>query len=213
MRRLFLLRHALTAETRRAAFPTTTGATVREPCESLEPAGWTQARELAPHLPRIDRCWTSHARRARETAEGLGLKPELALAELAEGDFGRWAGRTLDEVHASEPAELAAWFANPASTPHGGEPLASIRARAAVVMMRAAAVPGTTLLITHGGLIRAAFLSVLDLSAATIWHLDCAPGSLTEFHPSDEGWRLVRLNWTPTLASPIRSRGAAPSDD
>jgi len=63
MRRLFLLRHALTAETRRAAFPTTTGATVREPFESLEPAVWTQARELAPHLPRIHRCLTSPARR------------------------------------------------------------------------------------------------------------------------------------------------------
>lgn len=212
MRRLLLLRHALTSQTRQAAFPSTTGSAARETCEGLEQAGWTQARELAPLLPHIDRCWTSHARRTIETAEGLGLKPEIRLSELGEGDFGRWAGRTLDEVHAAEPAELAAWFANPASTPHGGEPLASVRARAAVVMMRAAAVQGTTLAITHGGLIRAAFLSVLNLQASTIWHVDCAPGSLTEFHPSDEGWRLVRLNWTPTLTSPVRPRTSALPD-
>ena len=31
--------------------------------------------------------------------------------------MGRWAGRTLDDVAAEEPAEVAGWLADPAAAP------------------------------------------------------------------------------------------------
>jgi broad specificity phosphatase PhoE len=199
MDRLLLIRHGLTAETRRAAFPSTSGEFACEPCEGLEWAGLEQATALRAHLPEPDRTWSSHARRARETARGLGLWPE-ADGDLAECDFGRWAGLTPPEVYERDPDAVAAWYADPGFAVHAGETLAHVRARARRVMERAAALGGTTVAVTHGGFIKAALLEALGLPDLAVWRLDAAPASVTELHPTSGSWRLVRLNWTPWLA-------------
>lgn len=201
VRRLLLVRHATTRATRRAAFPATTGSAPDAACSPLDPAGVAAATVLGAHLPRADHCWTSHATRSVQTARCLGLEPGARMAELAECGFGRWAGSTLEEIHGQDPDGLAAWFADPTSSPHGGEPLASVRRRAREVLAAAAAVVGTTVAVTHGGLIRAALLEVLDLPAAGVWRLDCAPASVTELHLASDGWRLVRVNWSPRPAA------------
>lgn len=207
MDRLLLVRHGLTAETRRAAFPATTGAVADESCPGLEWAGLEQADALRAHLPQADRVWSSHARRARETARGVGLWPEPD-SDLAECDFGRWAGSTPAEVHDREPDALAAWYADPGLAVYAGEPLAAVRARARRVLERSAALGGTTVAFSHGGLIKAALLEALDLPDGAIWRLDAAPCSVTELHPGSGSWRLARLNWSPTLT---RSPAAAAS--
>ncbi len=202
MDRLLLVRHALTAETRRAAFPSTTGAAPVEPCEGLDWAGLEQAAGLREHLPQVDREWSSHARRARETARGMGFWPEPD-SDLAECDFGAWTGQTPDQVHERDPEALAAWYADPGLASYAGEPLAEVRARARRVMERAAALGGVTVAVTHGGLVKAALLEALGLPDAAVWRLDAAPGSVTELHPGHGGWRLVHLNWTPSLLRPV----------
>jgi len=200
--RLLLVRHAATAETRRAAFPSTTGAVQTPGCQPLDRAGTQAASVLGPLLPRADRVRASHARRARSTATAAGLHAEVD-ADLAECDFGRWAGRTPDEVHAADPDALAAWYADPSLAPHGGEALSRVRVRARSVLARAAAERGTTVAISHGGLIKAALLEVLGLGDAAIWKLDAAPCSVTELCGSDVGgvvhWRVARIGWTPQL--------------
>ena len=197
--RLLLVRHATTADTRRAAFPATTGATASSGCAGLDRAGAVQAAGLRPHLPQADAIWSSHARRAVQTAEALGLDDPMLDADLAEGDFGRWAGHAPTEVHARDPDGLAAWYADPAAAPHGGETLDQIRVRAIHVLGRAAQAGGVTVAVTHGGFIKAALLEVLGLPAAALWRFDAAPCSVTELHPAAEGWRIVRLNWSPRL--------------
>lgn len=176
-----------------------------------------------------DRVWTSHAVRTAETARLAGLERAVADPDLAEGDFGRWAGRTPLEVADDEPEVVAAWYADLGSAPHGGETFAQVGARARRVLARAAALGGTTIAVTHGGFIRAALLGVLDLPASAVWRLDAAPASVAELHPAggavaaatvaagDRGvaavvdavedavpdqpdsWRVVRVNWTPRL--------------
>ncbi len=197
---LLLVRHATTATTRRAAFPATTGARAAAGDEPLDRAGRAAAAELGAHLPAADRVWSSAARRSVGTAAAWGAAAD-PVGDLAECDFGRWAGRTPDEVHAEDPAGLAAWYADPSSAAHGGEGLGAVRARARRVLERAAALGGTTLAVTHGGLVKAALLEVLDLPDAAVWRLDAAPASVTELHRTDPTWRLVRLNWTPALAT------------
>lgn len=206
--RLLLVRHATTSATRRAVFPATTGSAAVDDCAALDRAGVTAATALAAALPRADRCWTSHARRAVQTATRIGLTPDACLADLAEGDFGRWTGATFDEVHARDPDGLATWLADPGSTPHGGEPLADVRRRARRVLDAAANADGTTIAISHGGLIKAALLEVFDLPDAALWQLDCAPASVTELHPGHR-WRATMVNWTP---APPAWDGAAPRD-
>jgi broad specificity phosphatase PhoE len=194
--RLLLVRHAPSAETRLAAFPSTTGATAVDGCPPLDRGGRAQAAALAGALPAADRCLASLALRARQTAELAGAGDPAPDPDLAECDFGAWAGLTMSEV---DQRALAAWWTDPDSAPHGGETLAQVRARAAAVMARAAVAGGTTVAFTHGGLVKAALLEVLGLPASGLWRLDAAPASVTELRRSDSGWRLTRLNWVPSL--------------
>lgn len=202
--RLLLVRHATTAETRRAAFPSTTGAGPVDGCPPLDRAGTRAAEALEPHLPAPDRGWSSHACRALQTAALAGVEV-VADSDLAEGDWGRWAGLTPTEVHATEPETLAGWYADLESAPHGGEPLSSVRARARRILDRAEGAGGTTIAFTHGGLVGAALLEALDLPAAALWRLEASPASVTELHPGGTGWRLVRLNWTPAFGASGRA--------
>ena len=198
MIRLLLVRHSTSGETRRAAFPSTSGAALVEGCQPLDRAGREAAAALAGLLPAADRCWASLAVRARQTAE-LACGPPETDPDLAECDFGAWAGLTVAEVNQLDPAGLAAWWADPDRAPHGGERLGQVRQRAARVMTRAAELGGTTIAFTHGGLIKAALLEVLELPAAGLWRLDAAPGSVTELRHADQRWRLTRLNWVPSV--------------
>ena len=213
MSRLLLVRHATSAETRRSAFPATSGAERRAGCAPLDRPGVEAALALAGKLPPADRCWTSLAVRSRQTAELLDLTP-IPDPDLAECDFGSWAGRTPAEIDADDPEGLRAWWADPDSAPHGGEGLADVRRRAARVLARADRAGGTTIAVTHGGLIKAALLEVLGLPAAAAWRLDAAPASVTELHSTAGSWRLTRTNWSPALrgaeerSAPAEAAGA-----
>ena len=193
MNRILLIRHGTTAETRRACFPATNGARAADRCEPLDGAGREQAAVLRDALPTADRCWSSFAVRAVETARLAGCEPEPS-ADLADCDFGRWAG-----LLPSEADGVAGWYADLESTPHGGERLSDVRARAAKVLVRARETGGTVIAFTHSGLIRSALCEALGLESHAMWMLEAAPGSVAELHPADVGdrWRIVRVNWTP----------------
>lgn len=194
MSRLLLVRHAPTASTRQARFPTTCGVRAADGCEPLDRAGAEQAAALKAVLPRADYCWASFAVRALQTAQLAGLEAEPD-ADLAECDFGHWAGLLPAEV--GDPDALAVWYADPDSAPHRGESFAGVRARAAKVLQRAREAGGTVIAVTHGGLVRAALVEALGLGPDARWRIEAAPASVTELHPASDGWRIVRVNWTP----------------
>jgi len=194
MNRLLLVRHATTSSTRRACFPATTGARAVDGCEPLDRGGGQQATALRGMLPRADHCWTSHAARAQETARLAGFAPE-PFGNLAECDFGRWAGALPTEV--GDPGAVQAWYADPDGAPHGGEGFRDVRARAVRVLGRARDLGGTVVAFTHGGLVKAALCEALGLPSSALWRLDVAPASVSELHPAGDDWRVVRLNWEP----------------
>jgi broad specificity phosphatase PhoE len=83
---------------------------------------------------------------------GLGADGYVADTRLVELGFGRWAGLTIQEVEASDPAGHAAregdrWNVRPP----GGESMADGAARIAPLL---AALDRPTVLVTHGGIIR-----------------------------------------------------------
>ena len=149
-------------------------------------------RTLARRLPRADRAWTSPALRARQTAAALGLDAavEPALGDL---DFGRWAGRTLAEVEAAEPLALAAWLADPATAPHGGEDFSSLRARVGAWLDQRRGETGRLVAVTHAAVIRAAVIHAIEATARSFGHIDVAPLSLTELTCTAGRWRLRAL--------------------
>ena len=182
MRRLLLVRHASTAAVRAAAF----GAD-----EDLDGSGVAAAARLAARLPRGD-VLISPARRAAQTAAGLTVSAvEPALAEC---DFGAWAGRPLAELAAEDPAAVQAWMTDPDAAPHGGESLTALLARVRAWLEEQAALDGTAIAITHGGVVKAAVVAALDAPPSAFWRVDVSPLAITELHAHDGRWTVTRVN-------------------
>lgn len=185
--RLTLVRHAPSQATRRSAFPLD---------EPLDARGLDEARALATHLGRFDAAWSSPAARARQTADALGLTASLA-AELDECDFGSWRGRTLADLHAEDPAAVAAWMEDPAAAPHGGESLLALLERVRGWLDARADDGSRTVAVTHAGVIRAAVVCALDAPPPAFWRVDVAPLSRTVLHAHEGRWTVRGVNLPP----------------
>jgi broad specificity phosphatase PhoE len=184
VRRLLLVRHAPTGATRAAAFPLD---------EPLDERGLVAAAAVAHALPRSCEVLSSPALRCRQTAAAAGL---IATAEprLAECDFGTWAGATLAEVHADDPAGAGAWMMDPGAAPHGGEPLRAFAGRVAAWLDDQAEGDGAAAAITHAGVVKAALVHALRAPIEAFWRIDAAPLSVTELHAHDGRWTVTRVN-------------------
>lgn len=85
----------------------------------------------------------------------LGLPPDgfRRDARLREIGFGRWEGSTWQELRRRDPVSLAARDADPWNyTPPGGENYVELSAR---VLAAIADLTGDSVVVTHGGVVRA----------------------------------------------------------
>ena len=185
--RLKLVCHAATAATRAAAFPDD---------EPLEPQARQKLAEYALPLREASRCWTSPARRAVQTAQFLKLAAAVEPG-LADCDYGRWTGRTLEAVQAEEPDAVAQWLADPAAAPHGGEPLLALLARVAGWMDAQRRAPGRVVAVTHASVVKAAILHALGAPPPSFWRIDVAPLTLARLTGDKARWTLASLGPLP----------------
>ena len=145
----------------------------------LSDHGRTQARALAPviadHAP--VRVITSPLARSRETCALLGYQDLREDDRWAEADLGLWTGRYAAELLA-EGSRYTQWRAGQ-FTPPGGEPFSAMTARvvAALDALFDEDCDGTTLVVTHGGPIRAACLHLVGLDPAHV--VPVGPASIT----------------------------------
>jgi broad specificity phosphatase PhoE len=157
----------------------------------LDRAGVKAASRLPARLPRGD-VLISPARRAAQTAAGLTVSAvEPALAEC---DFGAWAGRSLAELAAEDPWAVQTWMTDPDAAPHGGESLTALLARVGGWLEEQAALDGTAIAITHGGVVKAAVVAALEAPPSAFWRVDVSPLSITEFHAHNGRWTVTRVN-------------------
>lgn len=186
---LLLVRHAPTPVTRAFRFPGD---------EELDDEGRRAAGGLTGAL-RARRAVTSPARRCRQTAAIAGFPGAAVDPDLAELDFGSWAGQDPHVLWERDRARLEAWYRDPASdAPDGGERFDAMQRRVVGVLERAVASGERTVLFTHGGPIKAAVLHALGAPPAAMWRLDVAPCSVTELHGRPGGgFTLVRCNVAP----------------
>jgi broad specificity phosphatase PhoE len=197
--RLHLVRHGTTAAVRAAGFPLD---------EDLDDRGRAEALALAAHLPRDARVVCSPARRCAATAAILGHADAAVDPELREAGFGAWAGRSVADLHAEDPAPVVAWMTDPSFAPPGGESLEALTARVDAWMSAHAASEQPIVAFTHGGVVRAAIAVALGAPAGAAWRIDVSPGSITELHAHDGRWRLTCANWTPTRDEVRAARAA-----
>jgi len=138
--------------------------------------------------------WVSRPlRRARETAELLGLKDAAVVRALTETDWGEWEGKTLAELRALDAAAVAAAEAKGLDfRPPGGESAREVQKRLTPWLARVAAAGVATGAITHKGVIRATF------ALATGWAMTSKPPVRLEW----DAVHLFRLaaDGTPAVA-------------
>ncbi|WP_419993871.1 histidine phosphatase family protein [Streptomyces boninensis] len=180
--RVLLIAPAMSAaEARAAVFGSATGldAHARESARAVAESAQAAAGSTHACVAASVRC--------RETAAVLGLDPGEAAAPAA-WDVGSWRGRRLQDIAASEPDAVAAWLADPAAAPHGGESLLDLVAR--VGGWLAAAPAGRTVAVADVAVVRAAVVHALQLPAQAFWRLDVPPLSLTELSGRAGRWNL-----------------------
>ena len=186
--RLKLLCHASTSAVRTSTFPAD---------EPLDDQG-RQKLAAFPNpfrnsLRHNDRCFTSPALRARQTAEVLGLSAVIE-PDLHDCDYGQWTGRTFEEVQAQEPQAMAEWIGNPEATPHGGESMAALIARVSSWLDAQSAAAGTVVAVTHASVMRAAIVCALKAPPRSFWHIDIAPLSQVKLSGHGGRWTLASIS-------------------
>lgn len=180
------------------------------PCDVSDARAFAQ---LAAALPEGAVWVTSHLTRARDTARtiidsGRAAPAPLIERDLAEQDFGRWAGKTWDEIAAEDCETHDRFWTDPVGhPPPGGESFAAVieRVRATVDRLSAAHAGRDIVAVAHGGVIRAAVAIALALDAARAMAVRVDNLSLTRLDRVAGGtlrglggaWRVVGVNVPP----------------
>lgn len=164
--------------------------------------GREQARGLAPLIGshRIGAAFVSPLKRARETAELIGVPDARVDADLHEWEYGGYEGVTTPEIHRTRPG----WFlftdgVAPGPPDHPGESPEQVGQRADRVLAEVdramAGTEGAALLVAHGHFLRVLTARRLGLppSHGALFQLEtgtlCSLGTEHE-RPVITGWNL-----------------------
>ena len=116
----------------------------------------------------IEKLVASDLRRSRAAGEAIGEAAELPLTidpRWRELDFGEWDGRPSSTV---DPDALGRFWNDPdANPPPGGERWSALVARASAAIADLAPVP--TLIVAHGGTMRAALHILCGFDQRRLW--------------------------------------------
>lgn len=181
MARIYLIRHAPTADNEAGRYPDASDS-------PLSARGRRAARRLAHRLAEepLTALVSSPRRRCVETAEllargrGLSVTIDPALREL---DFGAFGGLSFAEASARYPEESAAWAADPGHVaPPDGESFHALQERMAEWFRAGMATRGADeaiALIGHAGALKALLLYLLGIEPRRAWQIRLDPASLT----------------------------------
>ena len=178
--RIYMVRHGATELTAEDRFAGSTDV-------PLSDEGRAQIAALAERLrcDKLDAVYASPMARTIETSQiiaaphGLEPRPEPGLREI---DYGRWEGRTRDELEAEHAEEYDAWQEDPLTVaPQGGESGVQVLAGALPVLRLVVQNHRrrSVLLVSHKGTIRLLISSLLGFDGRGYRdRLDQSPGAL-----------------------------------
>jgi probable phosphomutase (TIGR03848 family) len=198
MSRFFLIRHGLNDLVGRALAGCRPGV-------HLNSEGQRQAQELAArlaHLP-ITAVYSSPLERCLETAAPLARQLNLEVQiddDLREVEFGRWTGKSLDELQDEEQWRHFNSFRSGAPIP-GGELMITVQARmvAALDRLRHRHPDDHIAVFSHGDVIKAAVAHYAGIHLDLFQRLEIDPASATIIEVADHGPTIVCVNDRPHL--------------
>lgn len=175
----------------------------------LSEEGWERMRGLLPP-PGFEtaRLFVSTSRRARQTAEALGLSDATWDARLMEQNWGKWEGLSRVGILARDGEDAfrrAGSEKGDAFRPPGGESTAELHARVAAFLKDAAGSEQDAIVVAHLGVLRAAYTLATgwDMSAPMPPDLDVSKVLILDLAP-DGTPSINTLN----VELPVRSRTA-----
>lgn len=171
MRRLLLVRHGETSWN-------ATGKLQGQEDIPLSEKGLEQSKSLRPFLGRytISNVVSSDLQRAYQTAQALGFETARLEPRLREAKLGVWEGVEKSHLRKTSCEDYIAWREG-RFTPEGGESFQHLCERLKTVVNELPNTDETTLLVTHGGVVRAALASLLNIQPSMI--IPAGPASLT----------------------------------
>lgn len=163
----------------------------------LDDLGRRQATALRAVVAGATRVVCSPLRRARETADELGL-PVTVDERWVEIDYGTCDGRALTDV----PLETwTQWRSDVDFALGGGESLRALglRVHAAVAELAEEARAADVVVVSHVSPIKAAVTWALGVGDETVWRMYCAPASVTTIATGGPAPSLQSYNVTAHL--------------
>jgi glucosyl-3-phosphoglycerate phosphatase len=181
VRRLLLVRHGETSWNAK-------GKLQGQEDIPLSEKGLEQSKSLRPFLNRyeVQNVLSSDLQRAYQTAQALGFENPRLEPRLREARLGVWEGVEKARLRKASSENYIAWREG-RFTPQGGESFQTLCERLKTVLDELPATDETTLLVTHGGVVRAALASLLNIQPSMI--IPAGPASLT----------VISLNGKPRL--------------
>jgi probable phosphoglycerate mutase len=165
----------------------------------LTDLGVQQAAAAAKRLASagLDVIVTSPMRRAIQTAEEVATAtgaPVVTDEGFRETDFGAWEGLTFAEVRERWPAEMAAWLADPAVAPPGGESFAEVSERVTDALYRvlAARERQAVLIVSHVTPIKMLVAAALLAPPAALYRMHLDVAALSEIDWYADGPAVLR---------------------
>lgn len=144
------------------------------------PAGIAACAGQAADLG-IEMLVTSDLRRCHDAAAAIGDAARLPLVtdpRWRELDFGDWDGKPGSEIDAEALGRF--WTDPDAHPPPGGESWSALVTRVAAALADIA--PRPTLVVTHGGTIRAALHLLCGFDQRQLWSFDLPYAVLVSLH-------------------------------
>ena len=199
MHQFWLIRHALVHRDSLAFLYGTNDVPV---CAETMAAQWSAYSALAARLPRPARVVCTPLTRTQLTADALvraGYPDHDRLIDPAfiEQDFGDWQGVPISRFEErSHDERHPFWPIHAAETPPGGESFAHLidRVGAGLEALCKTAQGQNTIIVSHGGAIRAACAHAMGLTPHQALCLQIDNISLTRLEHGPHGWRVLSVN-------------------
>jgi broad specificity phosphatase PhoE len=171
--------------------------------DPLTELGWQQMRESIGANQPWSRLVSSPLLRCHDFAQKLSLKTSVKVDvnhEFREICFGTWEGLSITELMKSEPKALRDYWQDPENNaPQGAERMTKFvrRVHTAWDQLIVENQGEHTLLICHGGVIRAILTRVLGMPNDKLWNFDVPYANATRlvYHHFPDGGETAQLKF------------------
>ncbi|GAB4361772.1 MAG: alpha-ribazole phosphatase family protein [Gammaproteobacteria bacterium] len=161
--------------------------------DPLSNLGWSQMSEAVADCHHWDVIVSSPLQRCARFAEALAAERDLPLEvdeAFREISFGVWEGRRPGELEAEDPEGMRAFWDDPVRYwPEGGEPFDRFQLRIAAAWERLLQryAGRHTLLVAHGGVIRAVLFHVLGVPPQNFFRIQVPYASFSRIRADADG--------------------------